>query len=345
MIDKNIKRLFFAERNKSLSDSIQQLQTQISVADFVKIAPAHLDLQILENSAAELDTNYINSSRIQKLGLAFAGFSHYIHKGRLQIIGQSEIAYLDQLTSEQRSKVIENIDLDKISCVLITKNLKPQPELRRILGEHAIPILVSSLVSSSAISVITGFLEELLAPSVSLHGVLLEIYGVGVLLRGISGIGKSECALDLISRGHRLVADDSVIIKRIGINRLVGFSPAIIKSIMEIRGLGIINIEELFGVSAVAESAPVELCIRLERWENFSEIDRLHGDKRTLELLEMDLPKIVLPVSPGRNLAVLVETAVRVHLLQMRGYNALDVLLKRHDAQIAAESEKNSRQN
>src|SRR5918912_4526447 len=190
-------------------------QPVISVREFVEHAPAQLSLRVLAG-AGGLNERRITLARIQKLGLALAGFTHYIHPGRVQIVGQSEIWYLGQLSPERRASAIDLLALEQISCVLVTKDLLPPPELLAAAERAALPLLQTPLVSSLAINLVTDYLEAALAPRELRHGVLLDAYGVGVLLEGESGIGKSECALDLIGRGHRLVADDTVEVRRVG---------------------------------------------------------------------------------------------------------------------------------
>jgi HPr kinase/phosphorylase len=172
-----------------------------------------------------------------------------------------------------------------------------------------------------------------------MHGVLLDLYGLGVMLTGESGMGKSECALDLISRGHRLVSDDVIELKRIGDNKLIGSAPKLLKELLEIRGLGIINIRDLFSVSAISEAKEVSLCLRFERWDESSEVDRLGIDRGYEKILDVDIPLFVIPVSPGRNLATLVETAVRVHLLHIRGYDAARDLMEQHTKMLQENSD------
>lgn len=305
---------------------------KISVADFVKKSSAELDVEILAGKEG-LKQKQIVSGRIQKLGLALAGFTHYIHEGRIQIVGQSEISYLSQLKRTQRIEAINNLDLEKICCILITKKLEPPAELLEIADERKLPVLRTEKVSSNAIGGISKLLSEILAPQITLHGVLLGMYGLGVLLLGESGIGKSECALDLIARGHRLIADDAVLIKKIGEN-LEGFSPELTYEHLEIRGLGIINVRDLFGISAVGNSKKIDLCIEFKKWRDAINIERLGLDSDEEEILEMKLTKFILPVSAGRNLSVLVETAVRVHLLKIAGFDAAQKLIAKHSAMV-----------
>lgn len=301
----------------------------ISVSDFLAHAPAQLELRVLagERGASERE---LTTSRIQKLGLALAGFAHYIHAGRLQIVGQSEIWFLNQLAPDKRREAIGNLALEKISCVLVTKNLAPPPEMMEAAESASLPLISTYLVSSIAITVVTDYLQERLAPQAVRHGVLMDVYGLGVLIEGASGIGKSECALDLVARGHRLVSDDVVEVRRIGHERIVGAAPELLREHLEIRGLGIINIRYLFGVSAISLAKNIDLSIKLERWDEASEVDRLGIDAQAIEILGVNVPQVLIPVSPGRNLSTLVETAVRVQMLRARGYDAAQTFVARH---------------
>ncbi len=303
---------------------------QISIADFVAQCPSELEVEILAGNKG-LEKKLITSERIQKLGLALAGFAHYIHEGRIQIVGQSEISYLFQLQKPKRIEAIGNLTLDKICCILITKNLQPPDELLEIADEKELPVLRTPQISSGAITLISNFLQELLAPQLTMHGVLIGMYGLGVLILGKSGIGKSECALDLVARGHSLVSDDTVMIKKIG-DYLEGFAPDLTYEYLEIRGLGIINIRQLFGVSSVTRQLTIELCIEFKKWNEVVEVERLGLDTREEKILGQKITKFILPVSAGRNLSTLVETAVRVYLLRSAGYDAAQSLIAKHTA-------------
>lgn len=304
-------------------------QPSITVGEFVSGAPPGLLLGLVAGVRGA-GSRRLRTPRIQKLGLALAGFTHYVHEGRVQIVGQSEIQYLGQLSAEGRREAIARLEFDKISCVLVTKGQAPPAELVEAAEAAALPVISTPLVSSAAVTAVTEYLEEALAPRESRHGVLLDLYGLGVLIEGKSGVGKSECALDLIMRGHQLVADDLVEVRRRRPGQLVGSAPDLLREHMEIRGLGILNIRELFGVSAVSGPKQVGLDIRLQRWEEATEVDRLGLEERTVDILGVAVPYFVLPVSPGRNLSTLVETAVRVHLMRLRGYNAAEIFVERH---------------
>jgi HPr kinase/phosphorylase len=303
--------------------------TVITVEDFISHAPANLELRVLAGHDGAKERT-LTVPRIQKLGLALAGFTNYIHQGRLQIVGQSEVWFLGQLEPEKRREAISHLSLERIACVLVTKGLDPPAELVEAAQSARLPLLQTPLVSSVAIQIVTDYLQEALAPRAVRHGVLLDVYGLGVLIEGTSGIGKSECALDLISRGHRLVSDDVIEVKRIGTEKVIGNAPELLREHLEIRGLGILNIRDLFGVSAISSAKTIDLSIKLERWDRAGEVDRLGIDPRYTEILGVQVQQVLIPVSPGRNLSTLVETAVRIQLLRVRGYDAAQEFVARH---------------
>lgn len=295
-------------------------------------SPVKMEISVLAGEDG-LQSRFVTSPRIQKLGLALAGFTNYIQRGRIQIVGQSEISFLEQLESKQRIEAINNLDLKKICCILITKNLVPPTELIDIADRNKLPVLRTSQLSSIAINSISIFLQNVLAPQIILHGVLLGMYGLGVLILGESGIGKSECALDLIARGHRLISDDSVVIKKID-GKIEGSSPELTREHLEIRGLGIINVRELFGVSAIGKCQNIELLIELKKWKESLNIDRLGLDNQEEDIFGSKISKFVLPVSAGRNISSLVETAVRLHLLRVAGFNPAQKLIDEHSKMV-----------
>jgi HPr kinase/phosphorylase len=302
---------------------------QITVSEVVARAPRELGLRVIAGERGL--TRPITIPRVQKLGLALAGFAHYVHRGRVQIIGQSEIQFLDQLSSGDRRRAIANLPLEDITCVLVTKGLMPPSEFLEVAERQEIPVLVSTLVSSQAIVKLTEFLQRQLAPRQWVHGVMVELFGLGVILLGESGLGKSECALDLILRGHRLVADDIIEIRAVASDRLIGLAPERVRQHIEIRGLGILNIKDIFGVVAIAEEAPVDLAIEFERWDRSREYDRLGMADETVQWLGVHVPLLRIPVSAGRNLTTLVEVAVRAHLLKRQGLDAMRRFIAEHD--------------
>jgi len=266
--------------------------------------------------------NEINYSKVQKPGLAIAGFTKYIKKGRVQIIGLSENEYLNSLKENVQLKVLRAFLDAKPSCVILSKGVKASSIFIDLANEYAIPILESSYPTSILIEKITNFLTESLAPSISIHGNLLSIFGIGTLILGESGVGKSEAALELICRGHRLIADDMVIIKKIGENELIGQAPHNIQHYIEIRGIGIINIKEMFGISSTDIRSKIGLAISLEKWKEDEEYDRLGIDTHSFNILDVDIPLRKIPVAAGRNIALLIEVAVRDILLKREGINS-----------------------
>jgi HPr kinase/phosphorylase len=264
----------------------------------------------------------ITIPRIQKPGLALTGDISNVHPGRIQILGKAEMRYLTSLTAKKQKSVIDKICSLDIACFVVTRNIKPPPTLIKACGTCNIPLFSTKLLTSTFVNRATRFLEETLASSTTIHGVLLDVFGVGILLVGQSGVGKSECALDLILRGHRLVADDIVNVKRQPPSTLYGAGSEIIRYHMEIRGLGIINIRDLFGISAVRERKRIEIAVELSEWDPNAEYDRLGLDEARFTLLDVNVPMIQLPVRPGRNLSAIIEVASRNYLLKVGGHHS-----------------------
>lgn len=264
----------------------------------------------------------ITNPRVQKPGLAFAGYYKYIKEGRVQIIGESETEYLKTLPPEKRRRRFRNIVDLPVPVFVITKGIEPFPTFHELCREKGVPILGSTSLSSTVINRLSFFLEDHLVPVTHLHAVLVDIYGLGVLLIGKSGVGKSESALDLITRGHSLVADDRVTVRRYPSGDLIGYCEAPVKHHMELRGLGIINVKDLFGLAAIRERKTIDLVIELEPWEEGRVYDRLGLDETVFTILETPVPYIRMPVATGRNVASLVEIAARNHVLKLQGHDS-----------------------
>lgn len=294
--------------------------TKLSVRELLEEQDTGLDLEIL--SGAEGLSKYIESHRIQKPGLALAGHLSYLHPTRLQILGSTELSYLEGLDPQVAAENVERLCTLGFSCFIITKGQEPPPLLIEKTSKYDIPILRTQMKSSAFISLISKFLEERLLPSTTVHGVLVDVFGVGVLLIGKSGIGKSECALDLVLRGHRLVADDVVKVRTKLPAVLFGEGSDLLHYHMEIRGLGIINIKHLFGVSAIRERKKIDVTIELLKWEDGANYDRLGLDEQHYELLGIKIPLLKIPVCPGRNISSILEVAARNQLLKEMGYNS-----------------------
>lgn len=279
-----------------------------------------LGLSVLAGSQGLI--HRISSSRIQKPGLALAGYTEHLHPERLQVLGNTEISYLQQIDCKIAAENIAALCSFPISCFVVTKGLRPPQLLLDLADTRDIPVLATSHQSSTFISLITKFLEERLLPTIHLHGVLMDVLGVGVLITGKSGIGKSECALDLVMRGHRLVADDMVFIKKKMPAVLSGQAEESLQYLMEIRGLGIINIKDLYGVSAIRDKKIVDMQLELMEWDESHEYDRLGVDDRSVTILGIEIPHIIIPVRPGRNLGSIIEVAARNNLLKGMGYHS-----------------------
>ena len=295
-------------------------------------AAAGLALDLLAG-ASGLDRE-ITLPYIQKTGLALAGFDEYLRTGRVLILGESEIRFLERMDAADRARNLRSLFARDFPCMMITMGLDGPNELADEAARADVPLLRTALPTPVAIARLTNFLEDRLAPRETRHGVLLDILGLGVLLAGESGIGKSECALDLVGRGHRLVADDTVEIRCRGQAVLIGTCPELTRHHVEIRGLGLVNVTDLFGVSATRSSKRVELVVQLERWERGREYDRLGLDTATIEILGVPVPLVTMPVAPGRNLAMLVEVAARNHLLRSRGRHAARLLAERLERRL-----------
>lgn len=277
----------------------------------------------------------ITSPYVQKTGLALAGFHEYLRPGRVLIFGGSEIRYLESLDAAGRLRALQLALSHDIPCILITGGFAPPPEVTMAAERAGVPLLQTPVVTPLAIDKLGSFLEDALAERTLLHGVLVDVLGLGILLVGESGIGKSECALDLIVRGHRLVADDTVQVRRRAQTVLIGTCPALTRHHMELRGLGVINARELFGISSTRGSKRIELVVHLERWELGREYERLGLDEERYEILGVKVPLIRMPVAPGRNIAILVEVAARNQLLRARGHHAARILAARLEQQLA----------
>ena len=277
----------------------------------------------------------ISNQRIQKPGLALAGYVKQVHPERVQILGSTEISYLQTLSDAAARRSVDSFMSLDPACVIVTKGLDVPQVLLDSAEKMGVPLLRTPIVSSTAIDAIQKHLELQLAPTASIHAVLMDVLGVGVLLLGKSGIGKSEAALDLIMRGHRLVADDLVEVRRTSGEVLVGWASELIKHHMEVRGLGIINIKDMFGVAAVRDEKKIELVLELTRWDASESHDRLGLDEMVYPILEVPVPLLRIPVSPGRNVSSLIEVAARNRLLQVRGHHSAREFQERLDRALA----------
>lgn len=290
-----------------------------TVRELLEALGSRLELEVLAGEAG-LERSLL-SGRLQKPGLALTGSQEYLTSGCLQVLGRSEIRYLS-LGDEPSSAAIEGLCDSGAPALLLTRGLDPPDELRRLAQERGVPLLRTPRDTGDAMELLYHFMAVRLAPKVKVHGVLMDIFGLGVLILGESGIGKSECALELVTRGHRLVADDAVEIRLIE-DELVGTSPDISRHYLEVRGLGLINAREMFGITAVRETKAVEEAIRLVHFEVGKPYERLGESQGAWEVLGHRIPLREIPVAPGRNLAVLLEIAARQQLLREHGVDAV----------------------
>ena len=312
--------------------------TGVSIGALLRSRPETLGLPLeLLAGGSGLDRR-IASPHIQKTGLALAGFDAYLASGRVLIFGESEIRYIESLVSASRVDALRRTFARDLPCVLITGGFAPTREAMIESDRAGLPLLVTPVPTPIAIAKLQAILEDSLAERTVMHAVLMDILGLGVLIVGESGIGKSECALDLVVRGHRLVADDTVEIRRRAESVLIGTCPDLTRHHMEVRGLGLINIKDLFGVASTRSSKRVELVVRLERWEPGREYERLGLDDLYFEILGLPVPLLQMPVAPGRNVAILVEVAARNQLLRSRGHHAARKLAARLEQQLRDEA-------
>jgi HPr kinase/phosphorylase len=292
-----------------------------------------LDVELLAGESG-LDRR-ITIAHPQKTGLALSGFDSYLQGGRVLVFGGSEVHYLETLTVEDRGAALTRVFSHPVPCILVTGGAVPPVEVLTEADRAGVPLLRTKTATPDAIAKLSAVLDTHLAPRGTVHGVLMDILGLGVLMVGESGIGKSECALDLVVRGHRLVSDDVVELHCRAESFVIGTCPELTRHHIEIRGLGLINVQDLFGVASTRSSKRVELVVQLERWEHGREYDRLGLDEQTYEVLGSRIPMIRMPVAPGRNISILVEVAARNQLLRARGHHAAHRLVSRLNEQLA----------
>ena len=271
----------------------------------------------------------ISCKRVNRPGLQITGFYDYYEPARLQIIGKAEHKYLDTLAAEERRKSLETFFSSVPIGVIYTSDLPIHDETMEFAEQFRVPIMRTSKSTSDFLAAILAFLNLELGPRITRHGVLVEVYGEGILLLGDSGIGKSETAIELIKRGHRLIADDAVEIKRVSATTLVGKAPEIIRHYVELRGIGIVDVRRLFGMGSVKDTEKIDLVINLEAWQDGKMYDRLGLDEESTDILGIKIPSITLPVCPGRNLSVVIEVAAMNNRQKRMGYNTAAEFNKR----------------
>ena len=291
----------------------------------------------LKNLLPEIDTDKIVLSHpdVNRPALQLAGFFDHFDKERVQIIGLVESEYIKTLSRERRVEVYERLLSSEIPCIVLSRSQMPDDDMLDLCKHYKVPCLVSEQNTSDLMAEVIRWLKVKLAPCISIHGVLVDVFGEGVLIMGESGIGKSEAALELIKRGHRLVTDDVVEIRKVSDDTLVGSAPDITKHFIELRGIGIIDVKTLFGVESVKDTQTIDLIIKLEEWDRDKEYDRLGLEDQYTELLGNQVVSHAIPIRPGRNLAIIVETASVNHRQKKMGYNAAKELYNRVQANLS----------
>ncbi len=271
----------------------------------------------------------ITKDDVSRPGLQLAGFFDFFDPNRLQVMGKVETTYVESFEPEERAEIFDRLFSSGIPAMIVSRNIDIFPECLESAKKYNVPILRTNEFTSTIINAIVASLKVSLAPRITLHGVLIEIYGEGVLLLGDSGVGKSETAIELVKRGHRLIADDAVEIKRVSDKTLVGTSPDVIRYFIELRGIGIVDVRRIFGVGSVKLTEKIEMVINLENWEEGKQYDRLGLDGQTTSILDIRVPSLTIPVKPGRNLAVIIEVAAMNNRYKKMGYNAAKELQER----------------
>ena len=272
--------------------------------------------------STDYDMISITVEDVARPGLQIAGYFDHFEPMRLQVMGNVEASYLQRLSEQERSIVFDRLFSYKVPALLIARNLEVDPQCLEMAKRHNVSLLRSKEPTSTVVSAIIAYLKGALAPSIARHGVLMEIYGEGVLLVGESGMGKSETAVELVKRGHRLIADDAVEIRKIASNVLIGTAPELIRNYIELRGIGIVNVAKLFGMGAVKAENEINLVIQVVPWKNGEVYNRLGLEEQYMEIMGVKIPMYTIPISPGRNLAVIMEVAAMNNRQRRMGYNS-----------------------
>lgn len=271
----------------------------------------------------------ISSADVNRPGLQFSGYYEYYDNDRIQIIGKSEDSFLETLSKEEYEERITKFFATKPPLVVIARGLEPTEFFIEQAVKNEVPVYVTNESTSDFMSALIAFLNVQLAPRITRHGVLVDVYGEGILILGESGVGKSEAAIELVKRGHRMIADDAVEIRRVSSKSLVGSAPENIRHFIELRGIGVINISRIFGVGAVKQTEKIDMVIKLEQWDSNKAYDRMGLEDETTEILGLNVTSITIPIKPGRNLAVIIEVAAMNNRQKKLGYNAANELLKK----------------
>lgn len=288
----------------------------------------------LEVLSKSLHEQVAITSDLNRIGLQLAGHFEYFSPERIQILGQSELSFYNGLAEKKKYDVMERLMQEEFLCLVVTRNMDIPPEMLELAKKYQRTLLRSNKATTRFMSQLTDYLEDGLAPTKTVHGVLVDVYGVGVLLFGKSGIGKSETALELIKRGHRLIADDAVEVKKLPEGGVIGKAPELIRNFLEIRGIGILDISKLYGIGSVRNNKKIDLIVNFKEWRDNTVYDRLGMEQNYTQILEQNIATLDIPVKPGRNLAIILEAAARNYKQKQEGYNAAIELDSRLQSQI-----------
>ncbi len=313
----------------------------ISVEFFYQKTKERFDIELI-NKDVDLKRP-ITEQNLHRPGLAIAGFVDLFSYKRVQIFGNTEVHYMKKLTSVKRKEAIEKLFGFNIPCLIFTNYNKPSKEIIDLANKFGIPLFISSLSTTKLSYLVSDFLDDQFSPSISVHGSFVDVYGIGILITGRSGIGKSEVALDLVERGHRLVADDVVILTKKGEGILMGSGTELVKHFMEIRGIGILDVRSMFGIRAIRFQKRLEIVIELEVWDDKSEYTRTGLDSAVLNIMDVDTQYIKIPIFPGKNITVICEVIALNYVLKHYGYDAAEVMNQRLKSKIKSKDSDTNR--
>lgn len=319
----------FSDKNIFRKDSI-------TVEQFYKATKERFDIELL-NKNVSLDRLIIEQN-LHRPGLALAGFVDLFSYKRVQICGNTEVQYLKKLTKEKRISSVEKLLSFKIPCVIFTDYNQPPQDVLDLATKYNVPIFISGLSTTKLSYLVSDYLDDQFSPRLSVHGSFVDVYGIGMLITGKSGIGKSEVALDLVERGHRLVADDVVILTKKGEGIVMGSGTELVKHFMEIRGIGILDVRSMFGIRAIRFQKRLEVVIELEVWDRKSEYTRTGLDTKTTSVMDVDIQYIKVPILPGKNITVISEVIALNYVLKHYGYDAAEVLNQRLNTKIKSKN-------
>lgn len=313
----------------------QRMMNNYSIPLKTLVEQFHLEVIF---AATDFDAVRLTVSDVARPGLQLAGYMDHFEPMRLQVMGNVETSYLGKLTQSQRRATLDKFFSYKFPALLIARDIPPMSECIEMAEKHNVTLLRSKETTSSIVSSIISYLNAQMAPRITRHGVLMEVYGEGLLLVGESGIGKSEAAVELLKRGHRLIADDAVEIRKISGSQLIGSSPELIRNYIELRGIGIVNVAKLFGIGAVKVENEINLVVNIVHWNHHENYDRLGLEEQYKEILGVEVPMITIPITPGRNLAVILEVAAMNNRQRKMGYNAALEFTQQIDNHFAQET-------